>query len=79
MEPRFTHSCHHNRKTNCAACAQEAVEADVLVQEQALRDELLVLFLREDHGPKTVHAILGGTRRGQRIYDDIKARAAELQ
>ena len=76
MEPRFTHNCHHDRPTNCPACAQAAVlNDDAAIQREALVNELIVMWLREDKGPQMVHAILGGTENGRHVYEQIKTKA----
>lgn len=78
MEPTFTHTCHHDRKTTCARCVQRVVEHNAEVQEDELKKELLVMYLRAEHGPKTVHAILGGTEHGLQLYEEIKTEAEKI-
>lgn len=78
MEPRFTHNCHHHRTTICPACFQNTVRNDVDIQEEALVNELTVMWLREDQGPQMVHAILSGSENGLRMYDEIRTKAEGL-
>lgn len=78
MEPTFTHTCHQGRSIPCAACAQQEIRHSVNVQADALKKELTVLYLRGEHGPQTVHAIIGGTEKGKKLYEEIAEQARKI-
>lgn len=59
--------------------AGERIKRSAQVQEEALINELLVMYLREDQGPQMVHAILGGTVNGRRKIEEIRERAKKIR
>lgn len=57
---------------------REMILDGIKAQEDALKDELLVIYLRQANGPQIVHGILSGTKSGERIFEDIQTAALRI-